>query len=285
MRLFFNSLLMMLFLSLFTITGSAKINDPGIILSAVINSVSKTSYTIDYNVALTGIDAPSFMDQKINYPYEPSIIECTIFEMRINEKDFLYSERNIDLNGDGDTDDSFPVLYKSGMVIISGITVNPLFIKKNDRYILSSYNSSNHENSVKIKPEGHPFEIHTYEPLIGRLTAGLPDRPGGTIFREFPNSLFIIEIIQNNGEEPGNITINSQKTDLGATNEKVFSPGGENLKRHFTGINVSLNNNSSEGSIRLDNIEGNFKVRLRYLFAISSRIVLLSEKILYPDKK
>lgn len=278
-------LLLILCFSLSTITGSAETNDPEISLSAVLNAVSETSYSIDYQVTVSGIDTSAFMDQKITYPYESSIIECTIFEKKINEKDFLYSERNIDLNGDGDTDDSFPVLYKSGTIVIAGITVNPLFKKNNDRYILIPFNSSNRENSIKIKPEGHPFELHTYEPLIGKIRAGLPDTPQGTIFRQFPNSLFIIEIIQNNGEELNDLTVNSKKTDKGFTNEKIFSFGGENLRRNFTGINLNLDKNSSAGSIKIDNIKGSFKIRLRYLFSISNRAILLNEKILHSVKK
>jgi hypothetical protein len=113
----------------------------------------------------------------------------------------------------------------------------------------------------------------------------LAESPGGNIFRIFPNSLCIIEIIQNNGEELPDITINNQKPEKSFTNEKSLNPGGENLKRLFTGINLNLKNNSSSGSIRINNIQGNFKVRLKYLFSISNRAVILDEKILVPIRK
>jgi hypothetical protein len=126
------------------------------------------------------------------------------------------------------------------------------------------------------------FAIHTYEPLIGKIKIMLADSAQGKVFREFPNSLMIVEIIKNDINVSQNIMINNLKPDKNSTNERVFSPGGENLERYFTGFNINLGDNSSSGSIKIDNIHGNFKIRLMYLFSISGRSVLLNEKILIP---
>jgi len=242
------------------LSAEAAKKNPEINLSADLKAISGNSYSIDYHIEISGIEPSAFMDQKISYPYYASTIEGMIFERTIKEKDFLYSERNIDLNGDGDTDDSFPVEYKSDYIIIKGVRANPLFIKTKSNYIMSPYDSSGRENSTRITPEGDLFAIHTYEPLVGKIKIMLADSTQGKIFREFPNSLVIIEIIQNHPDETDSFTINNLKPDTNFTNERVFSPGGENLKRHFTGINAVLQNNSSSGSFRIDNITGNFTV-------------------------
>lgn len=268
-----------------TAASASGRENPEINLSADLKKISDNSYSIQYKVQISGIDASAFMDQKINYPYNASIIEGMIMDRRINEKDFLYSERNIDLNGDGDTDDSYPVEYRSDSIIINGIKSIPLFRKKNGDYILIPFDGSNRENSIKVIPGGHNISIHTYEPLIGKIKTMIAESSGETIFREFPNSLIIVELIHNNGEEPDNLTINNSKPDRSFTNEKVFSPGGDNLKRYITGINLNLQNNSSSGSININNIHGNFKIRLFYLFSISSRAVIQKEKFLSPVTK
>jgi len=278
-------LISLLFLTVLSNAEAAANDNPEITLSADLKTVSESSYSIEYKVNISGIETSAFMDQKINYPYNASIIEGMILDRKIKEKDFLFSQRDIDLNGDGDTDDSYPVAYKSDSISINGINAIPLFRKSNGSYILIPFNNHSCENSIRIKPEGHLLAIHTYEPLIGRIKAMLAESPDEKIFREFPNSLIIVEIIQNNIEELAGLTINKQKPEKNFTNEKVFSPGGENLIRHLTGINVNLQNNSSSGSIRIDNITGNFKVRVIYLFSISSRAVILNEKILLPLKK
>lgn len=264
---------------------AAMKSNPEITLTADLKTVSENSYSIEYKVNISGIETSAFMDQKINYPYNASIIEGMILDRKIKEKDFLFSERDIDLNGDGDTEDSYPVTYKSDSISINGINTIPLFRKTSGSYILIPFDNYNRENSIKIKPEGHLLAIHTYEPLIGRIKAMLAESPDEKIFREFPNSLIIVEIIQNNGEDLADLTINKQKPEKNFTNEKVFNPGGENLIRHLTGINLNLQNNSSSGSIRIDNITGKFKVRLIYLFSISSRAVILHEKIILPANK
>ena len=76
------------------------------------------------------------------------------------------------------------------------------------------------------------------------------------------------------------VTINGLNPDSGFTNEKLFTPGGENLKRFFTILNVPIENNTSKGTINLTNNSNNFRIRIRYLFSISRRIVLMDEKIL-----
>ena len=284
MKLLSRLIIPALFLSLLPFADAADKNNPAIALSAVLNAVSETSYSIDYKVDISGIDASAFMDQKINYPYNASIIEGMIIDRKINENDFLYSERNIDLNGDGDTDDSYPVGYKSDYITINGTRVNPLFRKSGGNYLLVPFDKTGRENSIRLKPEGYLFAIHTYEPLIGKIKAILAESPDGTMFKEFPNSLFIVELIHNNGEDLDNLTINNIRAEQSITNEKIFSPGGENLKRYFTGINFNLKNNSASGTIKIDNIHEKFKVRLLYLFSISKRTVIINEKILLPVK-
>jgi hypothetical protein len=284
MKLLFNLFIPALFLSLMSIAEAADKNNPVISLSADLKTLSETSYSIEYKVNISGIDASAFMDQKISYPYDASIIEGMIMDRKINEKDFLYSERNIDLNGDGDIEDSFPVSYKSDSIAIDGIRVNPLFRKAGGNSLLIPFDSSSRENSIRIKPEGQLFAIHTYEPLIGKIKAMLAESPGTTIFREFPNSLLIVELIHNNGEELDNLTIERKKPEKSFTNEKEFSHGGENLKRSITGINLNLQDNFASGTIKIDNIREKFKVRLLYLFSISRRTVLINEKILLPVK-
>jgi hypothetical protein len=180
MKILLNFSSLIFFFSLLTSAQSADKNNPVITLNADIKPVSDNSYSIEYHVNISGIEASAFMDQKINYPYDASIIEGMILDRKINEKDFLFSERNIDLNGDGDTDDSFPVVYKSDSILINGIRGLPLFRKNNGNYILVPYDSSNRENSIRIKPEGHLLAIQTYEPLAGRIKQCLLNHPEET---------------------------------------------------------------------------------------------------------
>lgn len=282
MKLLLKSLIILL---LFTSSIYAGSNTPEINLSADIKPLSNTSYSLEYNISVSGIDTSLFKDEKILCPYEPTIIEGMVLEGKIVERDFLYSERNIDLNADGDTDDFFTFIFKNGSPVIAGKIVKQLFSKSDGTYFLIPLDNSNRENIVKLQQHGQPFVILNYDSLVGRIKAGLSDSVQKPLFKEFPNSLVFVEIIQNNDGEPSQVTVNGNRTELGTTNERDFSFGGENLRRYYTGTNIALDSNKSAGSIRIDNVSGNFKVRVRYLFSISSRTVLMKEKILTYNKK
>ncbi len=281
MKLFFRSILL-LFIIIFSVQGSPENSVPEINFSAFLKPVSETGYSIEYNISISSLDASLFMDEKIYYPCETSIIEGIIIDNRINEKDFLYSQRNIDINGDGDTEDSFPFSNSGGILKIAGKDVTPLFRKSNGSLLLTPFDSSNNENIVRITSSGGPFIIYSFNPIIGRIKAGINNKNNEEIFKQFSNSLIIIEIIPNNEFEQQDIKINNVKADRGFTNERIFSPGGENLTRYFTGINIILKNNSASGKIKIENTEGKFKIRLRYLLAISSRVIIYDEKIITP---
>ncbi len=282
MRILSKSVIILLFFASSLYAGS---DTPEISLSAGIKPLSETSFSIEYNVSVSGIDASSFRDEKILYPYEPTIIEGMVLEGKIIEKDFLYSERDIDLNADGDTDDFFSFIFKNGSPVVAGKIVKQLFSKSNGTYFLVPLDSSNHENIVRLHQHGEPFVILNYDYLVGRIKAGLGDSSQKPLFKEFPNSLLFIEIIQNNDGEPSQVKVNGNSTDIGTTNERDFSFGGENLRRYYTGINIPIDNNISAGSVKIDNVSGNFKVRVRYLFSISKRTILMKEKIMTYSKK
>ncbi len=285
MKISFTPVILLFMIAAFSISGFSKQKAPEISLSSILNPISETSYTIDYKISITGIEPAAFSDQKINFPYESSIIEGMTMNGKLSEKDFLYSERNIDLNNDGDTDDFFPFSYKEGSIIISGSPVNPIIKKNNGNYLLLPSDNKNRENSARVTPEGRPFTIHSFDPQAGKIKAGLNEPADNKIYRDFSNSLLVIEVIPDAEDNLSGIQINGVKPDKGFTNEKIFTPEGGNRERFFTAFNINLSGNSGSGNAAIDNLRGNFKVRVRYYFSISSRVILFDEKIITYKKK
>lgn len=64
-------------------------------------------YYLSFLASLSGFDASLFNDEKIYLVDDEMIIDGLADNNKINEKDFLFSQKNIDINGDGDVDDSF----------------------------------------------------------------------------------------------------------------------------------------------------------------------------------
>ncbi|HOP63616.1 MAG TPA: hypothetical protein PK358_01680 [Spirochaetota bacterium] len=279
MKLFIKQAMLLILTAAVSVPVSAKKNNPEIKLSAVLNRVSEASYTIDYRASLSGIDSSVFKEQTIYYPYETSIIEGQVIDKKLRERDFLYSERNIDLNNDGDFKDEFTVSFKGGYFAVSGRKTDILYKKNNGSTVMIPFLKNNRENAIKVADGGLLFTVHSFDPLAGRITAGIGNRES-SLFRSSPNGLIYIEIIQNDSETAGDVTVNGAKPDSGFTNEKLFTPGGENLKRFFMVLNAPLENNTSSGSIKIKNNSSHFRIRLRYLFSISRRIILTDEKIL-----
>ena len=253
---------------------------PEIVFSAAVNKVSGKSYTLDYSVSISGIDPSVYMDQNIFYPEEYLIAESYITSGTITEKDFLNSEKNYDLNSDGDTNDTFSITSKGGIFTLAGQKISPLFKKRNTAMLLLPFNEKNSDNLIRIKPESQAFTVHSIDTDSGRIIAGAGKDTSGVSFKKYPNSIIIIEIIPDSADAgKSGIVINNETAAEGITNESNLSSNGSPLSRYTGIVPVQINGSSTRGNIKIDGIDRSFTARIRYCFAISTRVVIFSEKI------
>lgn len=263
---------------LFLFSAVLYASNPEVRLNAVLKKVSGGSYALEYELYLNGIDSSDFLEERILYPCGDLVIEGQVIDNKINERDFLYSERDIDLNNDGDMLDSFLFKYKGNDIFIADKKSSPLFRTFADNIFFVPYSSQNVKNLIQLSVNAVPIIIERFNFALNRITVNtsLVDRE---IFKEFDNSLLIIEVIQKDYVTK-NPVLDGKEMKAGYTNERVFNQGGENLKRHVYMTNVELKENSSSGKFVISNIEDNFIVRVRYLFAISNKVIMVKEKII-----
>lgn len=277
----------LLFISLLFNTGLVAGDIPDINLSAGISKGSApSSYELNYSIYFSNFDPSVYMDQEILYPEEFLIAEGSIKDGVISEKDFLSSERNYDLNGDGDTSDTFTVAAKGGNPVIAGKAITPLYRKVNSVNLLLPLDEKLKEKSTRIGERGCSFTIHSFDRSSGKLIAGIGKGGEDVIFRKHPNSLLIIEIIRDGsgGEAPG-IMINSSRAAEGFTNETAISGTGEPLRRYSFITGAEISSGRASGTVTFSNLSEPFTLRVKYCFAVSGRVIIISEKIIKAGKE
>jgi hypothetical protein len=243
-------------------------------------SVSETSsgeFLLNYDIK-NSFDTDSYSLNKITIPLEKYIIQGNIVSGLIQEKDFLFSHRNLDFNKNGSLNDSYQIRTVKKNLYIGNLLINPIIKTTANYNALLPYDNSGKFNINKIDPKGMPFTLRDTSSLPEEITIGLNDNDN-IEFRTYDNNLLLIEIITPEKTDEKTLFAGDVTTHSGFTNEKVFF-GGENNYRFTAAEKISISKNTAKGEMKIGKLQKPFSVRVTYYFSISENLIIMNQKIL-----
>lgn len=270
-----NSIIVVLIITSCAVLIYAIKNETGITGSVNAGNFS-TEFILSYTVSNT-YDTESYSDIHVIIPFEKHIIHGNIQTGVISEKDILFSQIDVDLNGDNDFNDTYQIRMIKNEVSINEKKISPLIRKTVNYTVMFPFNHGIY-NINKISGKGTSFTLRDYSSNPPALTIGLT--PGKEIeFMKFKNSIVLIEVILPEKQAAGTVAIEGTETFQGTTNEDVIT-GGEKHLRFFAAKNVPVKGGTGKGNVKIKNILKPFIVRLTYYFSISETSVLMNQKVI-----
>jgi len=256
-------------------------------ISLKITKFEKTGngeFTLEYSAEYRGPDPAIFKNNRVYLPLDKKIIEGIADNSKIYEKDFLYSETKLDLNGNNKFDDIYPITTEKRDIYIRGIKVYPLLPGAGTKKIFTPLKPDGTKNTNKITESGQAFTLYFYKRETGEMKIGLGPENEEFPFPGRPNSQVMIEIIPDTeNDEPG-IEIKGVETYSGITNEKIsFFPGDYNRPRISGYQHLNLNQGNNPGTFKLKTGEGKALVRITLFFSISGRICIFDTKAVLTE--
>lgn len=242
-----------------------------------ISEISPAEFLLSYDIK-NSFDTESYSLNKITIPFEKYIIQGNISGRLIKEKDFLFSQKDIDLNKNGSLNDSYQIKTINKVLHINNLIINPIIKTTASYKVLLPFENSGQYNINRINPKGIPFTLRDTSALPEEITIGLNENDD-IEFRKFDNSLLLIEVITPEKIDGKNLIIDGQSAFPGFTNEKNLT-GGENLYRYAAAKIVTINKNSAKGEIKIGKLQKPFSVRVTYYFSISDNLIIMNQKIL-----
>jgi len=242
-----------------------------------ISGTSSSGYVLNYQIK-NSFDDGSYSSLKILLPFEKYLVQGNIADGKINEKDLLFSQINIDLNKNGSVDDSYPVKIVNKTLIINNKKINPITKTTSTYNVLIPFDSTKNFNVNKISSSGIPFTLRNFSTNPAEITIGFNENDE-IEFRECENSLLLIEVITPEKMDDKNLQIDGQTPFTGITNE-VTVTGGENSYRYAVIKKIIINENSASGEIKIGKLSRPFSVRVSYYFSLSESLILINQKIL-----
>ena len=240
-----------------------------------VSGISPSDFLVSYSVKNT-FDDNSYSKLEVVLPFEKYIFQGSAEDGIIHEKDFLFSQTNIDLNNDSDFNDSFKIKISKNRLTIDNKKISPIFKTTSDFNVLTPLNETGNYNITRLTEKGKPFILRYISSLKPEIIVGLSTETD-IEFRKFPNNLLFIEVISSDKNISEKILIDNLKPFTGTTNETDLT-GGENSYRYAAVKNITFNNSAAAGEIQIKNIRKPFTVRITYYFAVSENLILMNQK-------
>ena len=265
-------LLIILTLSTNLFSGQNEIE----ILRCTVSEISASDFILDYSIKNT-FDAGSYSALQIVLPFEKYLVQGSIDNGVVNEKDFLFSQIDIDLNGDSDLNDSFNVKIIKNKLSLENLSISPIFKTAAAYNVLTPLDETGNYNINRLTTNGIPFTLRSFSSKTPEIILGI-NTVDDIEFKKYSNSLLLIEVITSDRNSGEKIEIDGQPPFKGITNEKNLT-GGESFFRFAAVKNIILNNSTAKGEIKIKSIGKPYSVRITYYFAISENLILLNQKI------
>lgn len=242
-----------------------------------ISEISPSDFLLSYSVKNT-FDADSYSNLEVVLPFEKYIFQGSADNGIINEKDFLFSQMDVDLNNDSDINDSFRIKISKNRLTIDNKKISPITKTTSDYNVLTPLNEAGNYNTTKLTEKGKPFILRYISSLKPEIIVGL-NTETDIEFRKFSNNLLFIEVIHTDKNISEKILIDNRKPFTGITNETDLT-GGENAYRSAAVKNIIVNSSAAAaGEIEIKEVRKPFTVRITYYFAISENLILMNQKI------
>jgi len=191
-----------------------------------IQKKGKSQYSVKFNVNYSDFIEGLFDDTRVPITTEGMVITGSIENLIINEMDFLYSQNNIDLNGDGDFNDSHKLRKKSGKYYLGDTLLKPIISprKFKDLTVYNYYSKSSDGMISKIGKKGKPFSVYNIDYRNNTATFGIGTRENPLVVENFPNpnvQVLVVKKVDSIRTSPP-FSIAGEKNYITFTNEKIF---------------------------------------------------------------
>ena len=248
-------------------------------------SVKQTApkeYTVTIAISQQGIFPDLFEGVRVTVPHVHYHATGYIENNCINETDFTYAGLNYDLNGDGDTADSYELslvrrVYYLGKVPLKIITAPHQF---NDMTVLNYTGKDREPRTNRLSETARPFIVYSVSKKDMTITTGLGTQEKPVTFIETDNPCIMVELlcpVKNTRKDPAcSIAGITQYTSF--TNEKIFKGYGDSWTASVWGFiplkAVSQGQSSHRISVR--GVEKPFGVRASVLLSMEKGVVVQS---------
>ncbi len=267
--------IIILIISAYAISLSSAQNEIEISRCSV-SELSPSEFSLIYSIK-NNFDAGSYSNIQVTLPFEQYIFQGSLDSGFLNEKDFLFSQTDVDLNGDSDFSDLFKAKIIKNQLVVHNKKISPVYKTTSNYQVFMPLDENGNYNISRITEKGQSFVLKHCTTANPEVIIGL--NPAGDIeFRKFTNSLILIEVINSDKNIIEKTVIDGQKPFTGITNEKELT-GGENSYRSAAVKNISINNDIASGEIKIKDIRKPFSVRVTYYFALTGNLILLNQKI------
>ncbi len=200
--------------------------------SLYVEKTGPGTYRVETSIEQRGLIKELFEDTGIIIPIEDKVVTGNFPDNRITERNFLFAGINLDMNNDGDFDDTFSISKKTGRWFIDKMEIRQLLLPKLYKRLqgISYYYGNKQAKVYKIGEKGNTFIIYTVNSRDKRITIGIGTKNRPIQLREFPNpciQICVFKPIDNFSQKPS-YTIADLKNYMTFTNEKIFDDqGGE----------------------------------------------------------
>jgi len=244
------------------------------ISSCSISEVSPSEFILNYQIK-NSFDADSYSSFKVILPFEKYIVQGSISDGMIQEKDFLFSQINLDLNKNGSLNDLYKAHISNKALLIDNKKINSITKTTSNYDVIIPFDNSKNFNTNKISNNGIPFTLRKISILPPEITIGFNDS-GIIEFKTYDNSVIMIEVITPDKQ---NFLIDGETPFVGITNERDVTDG-ENFYRYAAVKKVPINTNSAKNGFKIGKISKPFSLRVTYFFSITENLILTNQKVL-----
>jgi len=245
-----------------------------------LQKISDAEYMLEYSVTYKGADPEIFSDYPVYIPHEAHIIEGTVENFKIHERDFLFSRRNLDLNRNNNFDDSYTITSRGGDLFLGNRKLNTLYNRAGKVEVFTPLTGTAGDSVNRTGDSGRPFTLHYYNRDKGEIRIGLGPEQGDLTFARLPNAQAVIEIISNTEELSSlNTSIDDTPYYSGTTNEKIPDFPGDYHRPRTTGSrHIAIKEGINEGSFTFRNPGDAALIRVTIFFSLSGRICIFDRK-------
>jgi hypothetical protein len=190
-----------------------------------VKKISANSYTLSFRISYDASLSSFLEESSFLMPAEEILIHGTVEDSSIHEQDFLFSQLNIDLNGDGDTLDIYPLIFKAGKYMLEKQRLQIVsYPYRYESYTGFQYFNNASPRTNRITQKGKEFIVYAVSTGDKKMTVGLNLKDNAVAIEQFPNPAVQIAILKNHEDissKPG-FSIAGSKNYITFTNEKLL---------------------------------------------------------------
>ncbi|HOW82630.1 MAG TPA: hypothetical protein PK573_08730 [Spirochaetota bacterium] len=244
-----------------------------------VEKTGQAEYAASFSVRYSGLDESMVGGISMPMPLEKFLICGQVVEGLVREDDFLYAGMSLDLNGDGDTADSFQIKKTRGVTYLGDAPVKTILSPYEfNGMSVYDYSGSLDARTTQIPPSGTPLFVYSLDEKNGTICAGTGAGAEKISISLEKNPCVRVEVLkpsQNRNLAPG-FSIEGAANRIRFSNEKLFE-GYEDSWNAVAWIALPVaaeDKRESSFRIKIKSISPPFAVRVIACVSIENGIAL-----------